>query len=281
MRKGKIFLSIRTDLAAERLAAIKNRPICGASQKEETLHDIRLITVTVSDHEAAAALEKPMGRYLTLICAPFRKAPEHFEEEVLALSEALSRLLPEGAVLVAGLGNASITPDALGPAAARQILATRHVGEETAAALGIRSFRPVSVLAPGVLGQTGMETCEILAALVRETKPAALIAIDALAAGDPERVGTTVQICDSGISPGSGVSNRRKELSRRTLGIPVIAIGVPTVVDYPRGDDPEPMMVTPREIDTVIENAARTIAMAVNCALQPELSLEDLMALTQ
>ena len=108
-----------------------------------------------------------------------------------------------------------------------------------------------------------------------------VIAIDALAAGDPERVGTTVQICDSGISPGSGVSNRRKELSRRTLGIPVIAIGVPTVVDYPRGNDPEPMMVTPREIDTVIENAARTIAMAVNCALQPELSLEDLMALTQ
>lgn len=200
---------------------------------------------------------------------------------MLALSEALSRLLPEGAVLVAGLGNVSITPDALGPAAARQILATRHVGEETAAALGIRSFRPVSVLAPGVLGQTGMETCEILAALVRETKPAALIAIDALAAGDPERVGTTVQICDSGISPGSGVSNRRKELSRRTLGIPVIAIGVPTVVDYPRENDPEPMMVTPREIDTVIENAARTIAMAVNCALQPELSLEDLMALTQ
>ena len=105
--------------------------------------------------------------------------------------------------------------------------------------------------------------------------------VDALAAGDPARLGVTVQVCDSGISPGSGVANRRKELSPRTLGVPVVAVGVPTVVDYPRETSPEPMMVTPREVDTVIENAAKTVAFALNKALQPELALEDILALVQ
>ncbi len=126
-----------------------------------------------------------------------------------------------------------------------------------------------------------MESCEILSALVKETVPAALVAVDALAAGNPARLGATVQVCDSGISPGSGVANRRKELSQKTLGIPVIAVGVPTVVDFPSEGRREPMMVTPREVDAVIENAAKLLAFALNRAFHPQLPLSDILALVE
>ncbi len=274
-------MGIRTDLAVERLELAGESLPKGAKREEENLKGVTLVTVHVTDEEAARKLGKPEGRYLTVECAPFRKAPADFEAEVLAVAEAVSRLLPEGPVLVTGLGNASITPDALGPEVVNLMLATRHIGPEFAASLGLGSLRPVSVIAPGVLGQTGMETCEILTALVKETSPAAVVVVDALAAGDPSRLGATVQVCDTGISPGSGVANRRKELSRQTLGVPVVAVGVPTVVDYPLEGRSEPMMVTPREVDTVIENAAKTVAFALNKALQPELALEDILALVQ
>lgn len=279
--KGDDHLGIRTDLAVERLELAGASLPAGAKREEEDLRGVTLVTVRVTDKEAAKALGKPEGQYLTVECAPFRKAPADFEAEVLAVAEAVSRLLPEGPVLVTGLGNASITPDALGPEVVNLMLATRHIGPEFASSLGLGRLRPVSVIAPGVLGQTGMETCEILTALVKETSPAAVIVVDALAAGDPSRLGATVQVCDTGISPGSGVANRRKELSRQTLGIPVVAVGVPTVVDYPQEGQREPMMVTPREVDTVIENAAKTVAFALNKALQPELALEDILALVQ
>ena len=273
-------MGIRTDLAVERLELAEKSLPHGAIRSEETIHGIPMVTVQVEDTNAAEVLGKPIGKYLTVECTPFRKTPENFEAEVMAVAETVSRLLPDGPILVAGLGNESITPDALGPEAVNLMLATRHISPELAASLGIKALRPVSVIAPGVLGQTGMETCEILAALVKETSPAAVIAIDALAAGDPARLGATVQVCNTGISPGSGVANRRKELSEKTLGIPVIAMGVPTVVDF-SVEGSEPMMVTPREVDLVIENAAKTVAFALNKALQPELELEEILALIQ
>ncbi len=168
------------------------------------------------------------------------------------------------------------------------IFTTRHIGREMAERLNLPDLLRVSALAPGVSGQTGMETAEIVTALCEQTKPDFVIAIDALAAGSVARLGTTIQLSNTGISPGSGVLNKRKELSRATLGVPVLSIGVPTVVDLnticqgaqEKGQAEKSMMVTPREIDTLIEHAAKTIAYALNRTFQPGLSLEEIAALT-
>lgn len=271
-------MNIRTDLAVERLDLSAPLP-SGAACRELRLHGVPCTLVEICGQQAARAVGKPEGQYYTLSCTPFSRTPEDFSAEVEAVAGVIGGLLPrEGTVLTVGLGNSSITPDALGPETVRLLLATRHIDGESAALAGLPGLRPAAAIAPGVLGQTGMETAEILSALVREIRPAAVIAVDALAAGDFSRLGATVQVSNSGISPGSGVANRRKELSAGTLGVPVVAVGVPTVVDYP-GKSGAPMMVTPREVDVIIENAAKTIAFAINRALQPELSLEDLLAL--
>lgn len=205
--------------------------------------------------------------------------------------EELSNLLPEeGLVLVAGLGNRSITPDALGPQTAEQVLATRHIRGELARITGLEGLRPVAVTHPGVLGCTGVETGEVLHAMVEELNPCAVIAVDALAARSLSRLGCTIQLSDAGISPGAGVGNERPRLSKKTLGVPVIGIGVPTVVDgatlaadltggnvprekiEPRGAE---MVVTPREIDLLVARAARLLAMGVNVCLNPSLSPEE------
>ena len=145
---------------------------------------------------------------------------------------------------------------------------------------GFQGLRCVSAIAPGVLGQTGMEAGEIVAALVERTRPACVIAVDALAAGEIERLGCTVQFSDTGISPGSGVQNRRRELSEATLSVPVIAVGVPTVVDasglLQKESRMEPMMVTPRNIDQLIRHAARLLSLSINRALQPTLSVVEI-----
>ena len=154
------------------------------------------------------------------------------EERIQTAAKEIRSLLPEkGLVLVAGLGNSDITPDDLGPRTANMILATRHISEELARAVGLIGLRPVAVLAPGVLGQTGIETGELLYSIVQRLSPAALIVVDALASRRLDRLGCTLQISDTGISPGSGVGNARPHISRETMGVPVISMGVPTVVD--------------------------------------------------
>ena len=216
------------------------------------------------------------------------------EETARLIGEELAALLPEkGTVLVAGLGNEAITPDALGPRAAGMVLATRHIQGEYARSAGLDDLRPTAVLAPGVLGQTGVESGEIVKGLCGVVSPAAVVAVDALASRSLARLGCTVQLCDTGIAPGSGVGNSRKELTETLLGVPVVAVGVPTVVDAatlardltggeesevavaPRGAQ---MMVTPREIDLLIGRASRLVAMAINAALQPAYSPADLCA---
>ena len=192
--------------------------------------------------------------------------------------------------LVVGLGNAQITPDALGPLTVRQILATRHIPAQLAEQTGLSGLRPVAAIAPGVLGQTGIETGEIILSIVRDLSPAAVVAVDALAAGSPERLGCTIQLSDSGISPGSGVLNARKELSRQSLGVPVLSLGIPTVVDGGTlvcgllgcedesrvPEEARAMMVTPRDVDALIERGAKHLSLALNAALQPQLSLEEI-----
>jgi spore protease len=217
------------------------------------------------------------------------------------IAKELSTLLPKkGAVLVAGLGNRAITPDALGPLAVEKVMATRHIKGELARVTGLDQLRPVAVVSPGVLGCTGIEAVELIKALVKELKPAAVIAIDALAARSASRLGCTVQLCSAGISPGAGVGNARPQIDISTLGIPVVGMGVPTVVDattlaadllggeLPRTQEVQekveprgaPMMVTPREIDLIISRGARILGMAVNLALNPALSIEEFEELT-
>lgn len=289
-------MQIRTDLALEAAEKAPEMPQLTAEDVEKTQLTEGEATVTrihIRSRRGSEALGREPGRYITVEVPPLSDNDEKLVEYARLIGRELAALLPEsGTVLVTGLGNESITPDALGPRASRLVLATRHIQGEFARSSGLDDLRPAAVLAPGVLGQTGVESGEIVGGLCGVVKPAAVIAIDALASRSVARLGCTVQLCDTGIAPGSGVGNNRKELNRQLLGVPVIGLGVPTVVDArtlaaeltgsesaaeqvaPRGAQ---MMVTPREIDLIISRASRLVAMAVNAALQPEYSPLELI----
>ncbi len=248
----------------------------------------RITDIKIDSDSDGERIGKPKGRYLTLETEALSRFTDSYRQLTEEFAKELSAFLPEtGAVLVAGLGNSSITPDALGPRCAGKILATRHLKQELmeGEADFLRNMRPVSVVQSGVLGQTGIESAEIVSALCNRIKPSAVIAVDALACAELSRLGTTIQMCDSGISPGSGVQNKRRELSERTLGVPVLAVGVPTVVDLHTaaenitGTAPAPdsrnMMITPKDIDRLIDHAAAMIATGINLALHKELTFAD------
>lgn len=269
-------MNFRTDLAVE--AAVNCRPrgedVEQSSRNEGalTLHTTRILTP-----RGEQAVGKPRGRYVTAVLPALTDHEGDFVAYSAAVGRELAGMLPpEGTVLVVGLGNRAVTPDALGPATADLVLATRHIGGEFARTAGLTDLRPTAVIAPGVLGQTGTESSETVRGVCREIHPAAVIVVDALAAGEVDRLGRTVQICDSGISPGSGVGNDRRPLNREVLGVPVIGIGVPTVTDAVL-DGTTPMMVTPREVDIMISRAARLLAMSIHVALQPAYSPVELM----
>lgn len=259
-------------------------------RREETL----VTRIEIRTPEASAKLEKPTGVYFTVETDGFPDLSSLCGERQRVVTEILRELLPEsGPVLVAGLGNPDITPDALGPRCAGMIFATRHLEPAVRRQLSLPELREVSAVSPGVTGQTGVEAVEVIDGICRKIRPAAVIAVDALAAGSVRRLARTVQISNVGIEPGAGVGNARKALNESTLGVPVIAVGVPTVVDalslsrdfISGGDlseenrDLQAMVVTPRDTDTVTLSAARFLALAVNCALQPALSAEDLLSL--
>ena len=290
-------MQIRTDLALEAAEKAPDMPRLTEQDVEKTQLMEGEATITrIHIHSGAGseALGRAPGRYITVEGPPLSDNDDKLVEYARLIGRELAALLPErGTVLVTGLGNESITPDALGPRASRMVLATRHIQGEFARSSGLDDLRATAVLAPGVLGQTGVESGEIVGGLCEVVHPAAVIAIDALASRSVARLGCTVQLCDTGIAPGSGVGNNRKELTEQLLGIPVIGLGVPTVVDArtlaaeltgredaaeqvaPRGAQ---MMVTPREIDLIISRASRLVAMAVNAALQPDYSPLELIA---
>ncbi|HAG12603.1 MAG TPA: GPR endopeptidase [Ruminococcus sp.] len=275
----------RTDLALECVQDHEKYDGISLKQRGDAF---RITEIDIDSDAHGAAIGRGKGKYLTLEQLNLHHTGAALRRQVTELAGELRTLLPDGAVLVVGLGNADITPDALGPETVNQVLATRHLRQELQEndpdTAFLRGLRPVSVLANGVLGQTGIETAELISSLRNTVQPAGVIAVDALACSDLHRLGTTIQISDAGISPGSGVHNKRAELSRRTLGIPVIAIGVPTVVDLHTmvrqtvgadlHDTPN-MMVTPRNIDQLLHHAAKLIAMSLNLALQPHFSYED------
>lgn len=281
-------MNIRTDLALER-AEISEKSINGVLFDEEKIEDITVSRLEIQNETGAENLKKPIGKYITLSLPRFTKSGGLDIRAVNLLAREIRRMLPSktGSVLVAGLGNTAITPDSLGPEVAERIIATRHISKEMRTQLGLGKLMPVSVLTPGVLGQTGIETGEILLGTVERIKPSAVIVIDALAARSLERLGSTVQLSDTGICPGSGVGNARMEISRSTLGVPVISVGVPTVVDintllYDVGAEKSrevDMIVTPKEVDMMIDRAAELIAVGINSSLQSGLSIEDIMGL--
>ena len=289
-------LTVRTDLAVEahalwRESAGETTRLKGVAAREEQVEGMTVTRAEILDQEGARALGKPEGTYLTLDVSPlWRREEDAFPRAVRAVAALLGPLLPEeGPVLAAGLGNQAMTPDALGPRSLDHLLVTRHLGE------ALPQLRPVAGLGAGVLGTTGMEVAEWVRGAAEQVRPAAVIVVDALAARDLERLCATVQIADTGLVPGSGVGNHRMALNRETLGVPVISVGVPTVVDAETiardllgeaGAVPKALngrgrrfFVTPESIDQKIRDLSKVLGYGINLALQESLALEDLEAL--
>ena len=283
--------SCRTDLAVEVFDPDAKTLPKGIRRKLRRSSVCSITEITVEDNMAGLRIGKSKGRYITVETDRLSAHPQDIGEQSRNIADEITGLMGKAEnVLVVGVGNDNITPDALGPLTAKRVIATRHVaGENAGSELAEMDLRSVSVLAAGVMGQTGIESSELILSVCESIRPDCIIAIDALACSDISRLGTTIQITDTGISPGSGVQNRRKELSREEMGLPVIAIGVPTVVDMHSivrsimGSDPDKhlpnMMVTPRDIDKMIERSAHLLAFSINRALQPNLSAKDILSL--
>lgn len=274
-------LNIRTDLITEEnIAEIK-----GIKTKVKKVDEVQIEIAEITDEQAAKSINKPCGKYCTVRfdrldsiadTSPLEKAL------VCALNELLGN--KNNNVLIVGLGNSDITPDALGPLCAGSVIATRHITDELKNSLGLSGLHTVSCIIPGVLGKTGIEAVDIIKATVKETAPDVVLAVDALAARTPDNLCRTVQMTDSGIAPGSGVKNERKALNRENLGVPVIALGIPTVIDtnfiYPGLATDHNMMVTPKEIDVLITRAAQITAKAINIFFQPSLDINTIESLS-
>ena len=280
-------MNLRTDLAVE---AAEPHRLTAADVEQDSRRegDMTLSRIRILSDQGEASIGKPRGRYITATLPRLTDEERHLAAYAQCIGRELAALLPpEGTVLVVGLGNRTVTPDALGPATADMVLATRHIRGEFARTAGLTALRPRAAVARGVLGPTGTESSELVRGVRRATHPGAVIVIDALAARSVARLGRTVQLCDTGIAPGSGVGNDRRPLNREVLGVPVIGMGVPTVVDAATlveemtgteaAPDSPPMMVTPREIDVMIGRAARLLAMSIHVALQPEYSPMELV----
>lgn len=318
-------INVRTDLAIEAKEIYQkknNGKFPGVEVSEANEGKVKITKVRIKDEIGERAMGKPIGTYITMdIPAVTNYDGDSMDEVSEAMAKVLSPMVTlenNMTALVVGLGNSSITPDALGPKVIAKLMITRHLKELVPDSID-ESIRPVCGISPGVLGTTGIETGEIIKGVVEKIKPNLIICIDALASRKMERVNRTIQIGDTGISPGSGVGNKRMEISKRTLGIPVIAIGVPTVVDAAtmandtidlaidemikqstnggefynmlRAIDKNEkqkmieeilnpyvgnLMVTPKEVDLVVDSLSKVIANGINIALQPALGLEDI-----
>lgn len=299
--------NVQVDMALEARDLVRGttgREIAGVEEQVKELPNSKITIITIKDQSAAQIMGKPIGTYITIEVQRLRfKDPEVQEEVSDALSQCLnymtsSFLTPQSNVLLIGLGNWKATPDSLGPRVVEFSPITRHLHKYAPDAL-IQGMRSVCGLAPGVLGTTGIETNEIIKGIVENVKPDLLIVVDALAAQSTERIGTSIQISNTGIQPGSGVGNAREPINQQSLGIPVIAIGVPTVVSaatianqaiqhfcqnsganyqqqvalnsirsvlsYFGGS----LTVTPKEVDDLIDNAASIVSTGIAYALFP------------
>ncbi len=278
-------MGIRTDIAVEFMAD-KTENEKNVKVRKYEVEGIEVTNVEILNDAAAKEIGKPVGKYVTLETSENYNIfdSDMLREILIAEIRGLVGSI-EGDLLVVGVGNKTVTPDALGPKSAEKVFATRHISPKLARSLGLEHMASVSVLCPGVLGQTGMEAKEIIEGAVERIKPQAVIIIDALAARDVSRLGRTVQLSNTGLAPGSGVGNSRTELSEKTLGVKCVTVGVPTVVDASTLSfdltgksrrEHEPLIVTPRDIDRMIEKLSQIISFAINVALQPENAFETL-----
>ena len=310
-------MDFRTDLAVERRDVFRkinkiSQEIPGIESEEKQISDtIHVYNVRVKDDEGAKAIQKPIGNYVTIDVRKMRNITNDEKNKIsFTISSELQQLIkglinPKDEILVVGLGNLYSTPDSLGPKVIQSVDVTRHIFKYLPQYVN-ENDREVSAISPGVLGSTGIETQEILKGIVDNVKPKLIIAIDSLASKSVERISSSVQISDTGIIPGAGVGNKRKELSKETLGIPVIAIGIPTVLDFATivregldlfiekwqdaamsneylnqlhdKDNYEDvknalnigeynMIVTPKEIDDLIDNMKDIVAKGINVAI--------------
>ena len=278
---------VRTDLALEARESFEEDDVeirgVSIEEKYDEDRDIRVTRVRIETENGAKAMGKPVGEYLTLEAPGLSEEDEDYHREV---SEELAKYIQEligeqeQSILVVGLGNREVTPDALGPQVVNNLMITRHIIREYGVrAFGREQMNRVSAIVPGVMAQTGMETSEIVKGIVAETRRDWVIAIDALAARSSKRLNRTIQLCDAGINPGSGVGNHRNGLTKENLGVPILAIGVPTVVDaatiiYDATGDRSRitpnlngMFVTPKNVDEMIKRLSFTISEAINIAL--------------
>lgn len=311
--------SFRTDLAVEMRDAYKKAQqtdVPGVTSEEEEIDDVKITRVKIETEVGASHIGKPVGNYITLDAPKIKQNDAETNERIYkVLAKEIRRLVGTDinkSVLVVGLGNQNVTPDALGPKVVQDVEVTRHILEYAPDILN-RPVRSVSAISPGVLGTTGMETSEVIRGVIDKIKPDFVIAIDALASRKLERISTTIQIADTGINPGSGIGNKRMAMSKETLGVPVIAIGVPTVVDaatmandtielmlenmdkttsqdinsYDRIKPMEQdekyglikevlqpyvgdLVVTPKEIDEIIDSVSDVVSQGINYALLAE-----------
>ena len=300
--EAALLFAKRTDLALEarelwQESAGKTTRLAGVKATKRKQEGYPVTRVDILDQRGEEALGKPRGTYLTVDLTTFwQRREDFFQRAVRAVGAPLKELVPtEGPVLVVGLGNRAMTPDAVGPLAADHVLVTRHL--ISAMPRQFSGFRPVSVLRTGVLGTTGVESAESVRGLAAEVKPACVIAVDALASRRTGRVCAAVQLSDTGIIPGSGVGNHRSPLNAGTLGVPVIAIGVPTVVDSATlaadlleesgitdydaealQKSRQNLMVTPRDLDQQVRDLGKVIGYGINWALQ-DLEIDEMNAL--
>ena len=321
----------RSDLATEIIKIKKTDEKDGILTEEFTSNGIFINKITVKTENAAKNIGKPCGTYITVDLSGAFSSDETHTKAVDAIAEELKELIGEDlsdSAMIVGLGNSELTSDAIGPQTVSGLIVTRHLKQHLPEVYSAMPLRETAAFLPGVLGHTGIESAETVKAIAKIVEPKVLIIIDALASRKVDRLCSTVQISDTGISPGSGVGNDRKEISEKTVGIPVIAIGIPTVVDATTlaldlfeeaskrireeksGDTKKAaeifedfnklsneaeqiirkvlsssesgageMIVTPRDIDVIVNKSARLLSLALNKALHGQLEQEEINAL--
>lgn len=273
-------MNYRSDLAIESIDSNDGQLPEGVEVKESTKDGVTLTYVRVKTKAAAKRIGRSVGAYYTLE----GNLADNGESFVQPLKEVLSQLLPKGNVMVVGLGNPALTPDTVGTCAADGVFATGHLEESLLNSLKIDPQYRVTAIAPNVTGQTGIPSAQIVSSVVNTVNPDCLIVVDSFAARSPGRLGNTIQVADSGIAPGSGVGGGRWEISKESLGIPVISVGVPTIIDTNTLMETEtsrhPMMVTPSNIDIIAKRGGDVIAMGINLALFPSLDEDTIRYLT-